>query len=64
MLSRIGKPAGAIALAVALISLVLLASRAYPESIPIAPSAEMYMFAPPTRLNLEMILAVVLAVAI
>ncbi|HLI79457.1 MAG TPA: ABC transporter permease [Candidatus Binataceae bacterium] len=40
------------------------ASRAYPESMPIAPSAEMYMFAPPTRLNLGMILALLLAVAI
>jgi general nucleoside transport system permease protein len=40
------------------------ASRAYPESMPIASSAEMYMFAPPTRLNAGMILALLLAVAI
>ena len=39
------------------------ASRAYPQSMPIAPSAEMYMFLPPTRLNLGMILALVLALA-
>ena len=39
-------------------------SRAYPESMPIASSAEMYMFAPPTRLNLGMILALVLALAV
>jgi len=37
-------------------------SRAYPQSIPIAPSAEMYMMAP-TRLNLGMLLAVALAIA-
>ena len=39
-------------------------SRAYPESMPIASSAEMYMFAPPTRLNAGMLLALLLAVAI
>jgi len=39
------------------------ASRAYPQSMPIAPSAEMYMFLEPTRLNLGMILALVLALA-
>ena len=39
-------------------------SRAYPRSMPIAPSAEMYMFMPPTRLNFGMLLAVVLALAI
>jgi len=39
------------------------ASRAYPQSMPIAPSAEMYMFAEPTRLNLGMIVALLLAVA-
>src|SRR6202011_4138459 len=37
-------------------------SRAYPESMPIAPSAEMYMFMAPTRLNLGMLLALVLAI--
>ncbi|HYA34278.1 MAG TPA: ABC transporter permease, partial [Candidatus Binataceae bacterium] len=37
-------------------------SRAYPQSIPIAPSTEMYMMAP-TRLNLGMLLAVALAIA-
>ena len=40
------------------------ASHAYPRSMPIAPSTEMYMFMPPTRLNLGMILALVLAVAV
>jgi simple sugar transport system permease protein len=40
------------------------ASRAYPESMPIAPSAQMYRFAPPTRLNLGMVLALLLAVAV
>ncbi len=39
------------------------ASHAYPQSAPIAASARMYMFAPPTRLNLGMVLAVMLAVA-
>jgi ABC-type uncharacterized transport system permease subunit len=39
------------------------ASRAYPQSMPVAPSAEMYMFMPPTRLNLGMVLALVLALA-
>ena len=39
------------------------ASHAYPQSMPIASSAEMYMFMPPTRLNLGMILALVLAIA-
>lgn len=40
------------------------ASRAYPESMPITPSAEMYMFMAPTRLNLGMILALLLAATI
>lgn len=39
------------------------ASHAYPQSMPIAPSAEMYKFMPPTRLNLGMILAIILAIA-
>lgn len=39
-------------------------SRAYPKSVPIASSAEMYMFAPPTRLNLGMVVAVMLAIAV
>jgi simple sugar transport system permease protein len=38
------------------------ASRAYPTSEPIAPSAELYTFFSPTRLNAGMILAVVLAI--
>ncbi len=38
-------------------------SHAYPKSVPIASSAEMYMFMPPTRLNLGMLLALMLAVA-
>ncbi len=37
------------------------ASRAYPQSMPIASSAEMYMFLAPTRLNLGMLLALALA---
>ena len=39
-------------------------SRAYPESVPIASSAEMYMFMPPARLNLGMVLALALAAAV
>jgi simple sugar transport system permease protein len=39
-------------------------SRAYPKSLPIASSAEMYMFMAPTRLNLGMLIAIALAVAI
>ena len=39
-------------------------SRAYPQSMPIASSAEMYMFMAPTRLNLGMFIALTLAVAI
>jgi ABC-type uncharacterized transport system permease subunit len=38
-------------------------SRAYPTSMPIAPSSELYMFLPPSRLNLGMLLAVALAIA-
>jgi ABC-type uncharacterized transport system permease subunit len=36
-------------------------SRSYPESAPIARAAELWTFAPPSRLNAGMILAVVLA---
>jgi ABC-type uncharacterized transport system permease subunit len=36
-------------------------SRSYPKSGPIAPAAELWMFAPPSRLNAGMILAVALA---
>ena len=39
-------------------------SRAYPKSLPIASSAEMYMFMEPTRLNFGMLIALALAVAI
>ncbi|HKF28386.1 MAG TPA: ABC transporter permease, partial [Candidatus Binataceae bacterium] len=39
------------------------ASRAYPASTPIAESAHMYMFFPPSRLNLGIVIAVVLAIA-
>ena len=39
-------------------------SRAYPKSMPIAPRAELYMFMPPSRLNLGMMLALALALAI
>ena len=40
------------------------ASHAYQQSMPIAASAEMYKFMPPTRLNLGMILAIIRAIAI
>jgi simple sugar transport system permease protein len=39
------------------------ASRAYPASTSIAESAHMYMFLPPSRLNLGIVIAVVLAIA-
>ncbi|HLW69145.1 MAG TPA: ABC transporter permease [Candidatus Binataceae bacterium] len=39
------------------------ASGAFPESAPIAASAELHHFLPPSRLNLGMLLAVLLAVA-
>jgi general nucleoside transport system permease protein len=38
-------------------------SRAYPTSAPIAPSAELHFFLPPSRLNAAMALAVALAAA-
>lgn len=38
------------------------ASRAYPASTPIADSAHMYMFLPPSRVNLGIVIAVVLAI--
>jgi general nucleoside transport system permease protein len=38
------------------------ASRAYPASTPIVESAHMYMFLPPTRVNLGIVIAIVLAI--
>jgi general nucleoside transport system permease protein len=38
-------------------------SRSYPKSAPIARAAELWMFAPPSRLNAGMVLAIALAVA-
>jgi general nucleoside transport system permease protein len=38
-------------------------SRAYPASTPIVESAHMYMFFPPSRVNLGIVIAIVLAVA-
>jgi ABC-type uncharacterized transport system permease subunit len=38
-------------------------ARAYPESAPVARAAELWMFAPPSRLNAGMILALALAAA-
>jgi general nucleoside transport system permease protein len=39
------------------------ASRAYPASTPIAESAHMYMFFPPSRVNLGIVIAILLAIA-
>jgi ABC-type uncharacterized transport system permease subunit len=39
------------------------ASRAYPASTAIAESAHMYMFFPPSRVNLGIVIAIVLAIA-
>jgi simple sugar transport system permease protein len=50
------------ALSLAVHGPLMESARAYPESAPIARAAELWMFAPPSRLNAGMILAIALAI--